>query len=72
MSPDKKTISKNIGNRIRQKRNKKGISIETLALNSDMDTTQLSRIELGKINTSIYQIYKICDALEVSVNEILF
>ena len=69
---NKKELSGIIGERIRQIRNNKGLSIESLSIDCDMDPTQLSRIELGKINTSVYQIYKLCAALDVSVNEVLF
>jgi hypothetical protein len=36
-----------------------------------MDYTQLSRIELGKINTSLFQIHKIAFALNISTSSIL-
>jgi len=36
-----------------------------------MDYTQLSRIELGKINTSLFQIHKIAIALGINSSEIL-
>jgi hypothetical protein len=31
---------------------------------------QLSRIELGKINTTIYQVFKISKSLEVDLHEL--
>jgi len=42
-----------------------------LSFKADMDYKQLSRIELGKINTSIYQIYKIANALQINASEII-
>lgn len=71
MHLDKETLSIRIGYRIREIRNKKGISIETLSSLADMEYTQLSRIELGKINTTLFQIYKICISLEITVQELL-
>ncbi len=54
-----------IGNKIREYRISKEISIETLANESEVDYTQLSRMELGKVNFSISILYKIAAALNV-------
>jgi transcriptional regulator with XRE-family HTH domain len=71
MPHNKDTVAKLIGMRIRQLRMDSHLTLETLAFNADMDYTQLSRIELGKINTSIFQIHKIASALEISSSDIL-
>lgn len=70
MSLDKQTVCKKIGIKIREIRTNKGLSIEKLANEAGIDYTQLSRIELGKINTSVYQVYVISNSLSVSVPEI--
>lgn len=67
----KEDLQKSVGNNIRKFRIAKKMSIESLALLADMDYTQLSRIELGKINTSVYQLYKIATILNVSLNELM-
>ena len=59
-----------VGARIREERLKKGLTLEKLAHDAEMDYSQLNRIELGKINTSIYQIYQISDHLQISLPEI--
>lgn len=59
-----------VGYRVRELRMIKNLTIEKLALESGLEYTQVSRIELGKINTSIYQIYKISKTLEVTIPEI--
>lgn len=64
-------IKKAIGANIRRLRLEKKMSIETVAIESGMDYTQLSRIELGKINTSIYQLYKLSRTLKVSLGDIV-
>ncbi|MBP5998877.1 MAG: helix-turn-helix transcriptional regulator [Sediminibacterium sp.] len=46
------------------------MSIEKLAYKSDIGYVQLSRIELGKINTTIYQVFRISQSLEVELNEL--
>lgn len=71
MPHNKDTVAKLIGMRIRQLRMESHLTLETLAFNADMDYTQLSRIELGKINTSIFQIHKIAAALEISSSDII-
>jgi transcriptional regulator with XRE-family HTH domain len=70
MNLDKQTVCKKIGVKIREIRTNKGLSIEKLANEAGIDYTQLSRIELGKINTSVYQVYVISNSLSVSVPEI--
>jgi transcriptional regulator with XRE-family HTH domain len=71
MELSKEDIRKVVGNNIRLIRISQKMSIDTLAIKADMDYTQLSRIELGKINTSIYQIYKISKTLQVSIEELV-
>ncbi len=46
------------------------MTIESLAAEAQMEYTQLSRIELGQINTSVFQIYKISKALSINICEI--
>lgn len=70
MSLSKEEICKHVGSRIRELRLDKGLTIEKLALESGIDYTQISRIELGKINTSIYQIYNITNTLKVPMRDI--
>jgi transcriptional regulator with XRE-family HTH domain len=60
-----------IGERVRQIRISKGLTLERVAFDAGMDYSQLSRIELGKINTSIYQIYVVSNSLKVPMTDIL-
>lgn len=71
MFKDKELVIKAIGNRVRALRYGKFLTLESLSFKADMDYKQLSRIELGKINTSIYQIYKIANALQINASEII-
>jgi transcriptional regulator with XRE-family HTH domain len=41
-----------------------------LAYESEMEYMQLSRIELGQINTSVYQLFKISKALNVELTDL--
>jgi transcriptional regulator with XRE-family HTH domain len=71
MSHNKDTVVKLIGERVRKLRIDKHLTLENLAFKADMDYTQLSRIELGKINTILFQIHKIAIALGINCSEIL-
>lgn len=66
----KKEISRKVGADIRFIRLAKGLTIEKLAADANMEYTQLSRIELGQINTSLFQVYKIAKALDVKMCEL--
>jgi transcriptional regulator with XRE-family HTH domain len=44
--------------------------MEKLALESEMEYSQIRRIEKGVINTTVYQIYRISKTLEIPMVEI--
>jgi transcriptional regulator with XRE-family HTH domain len=71
MIDEKKSFSIFVGKTIRDLRIKKGLTIEGLAYESNMEFSQLCKIELGKVNTSIYQIYKIANGFNISISELL-
>jgi len=58
-----------IGQRLRELRNKKGLSQEKFAFACDLDRTYIASIEQGKRNVSIANIEKIAQALDMSVYE---
>ena len=64
-------VSEIVGAKIRKIRNEKGLSIQNLAYEIGSEYTQLSRIERGKINTSIFQLFVISRALQVNFSEII-
>ena len=63
-------IKESFGNRVRELRNRLGISQEKFALKIDMDRTYFASVESGKRNVSIENIYKISEGLEVSMEEL--
>jgi ribosome-binding protein aMBF1 (putative translation factor) len=67
----KDELSTSIGKIIRDLRLANKKSIETLSNEIEIGYSQLSRIERGKINTSVYQLYKILSVLNVPMNTFL-
>lgn len=69
MCIDKKDVQCYIGTTIRNFRIKKGWTMEKAAFESEMEYIQISRIELGKINTTLYQVYKLAKAMDIEMAE---
>ncbi|MBE6785898.1 MAG: helix-turn-helix transcriptional regulator [Ruminococcaceae bacterium] len=63
-------ITKELGNRIKDLRNKIGISQEKFALSIGMDRTYFASVEAGRRNISICNIEKIAEGLGVSLSEL--
>jgi transcriptional regulator with XRE-family HTH domain len=59
-----------LGSRIRTLRIEKGLSLSELAYLCEFEKASLSRIELGKTNTTVLTIRKICRALEINISEL--
>jgi transcriptional regulator with XRE-family HTH domain len=70
MNIKKEELTLKVGSRIRELRMHNGLTIEQLATEAGIEAKQLQRIELGQINTSIFQIYRISSALGVYLKEI--
>lgn len=62
-------IEKKVGNRIKELRNKLGISQEELGFRSGVHRTYIASLEVGKRNVSIATLEKIVIALEVTLSE---
>ena len=60
-----------VGQNIRLLRQSKGYTIEKLALDANIESKQLRRIELGEVNTSIYQIYNLANSMGIHISEFL-
>ena len=69
LSKEEKII-RAFGNRIRELRKKRGFGMEDFADRAGFSYTQLSRIELGQINTSVVNAVKLAEALGVAVGEL--
>ncbi|GEM_PF-475153 len=66
-----KPVALELGQRIRKARNEKNLTIQVLADLVGIEYTQMSRIELGKINTSVLQVCKISRALDINMSTLL-
>lgn len=62
-------IKQTVGKRVKELRNKLGISQEELADNAQLDRTYITSVECGKRNISIVNIEKLANALNVSLAE---
>ena len=62
-------IKTKVGKRIKELRNKLGISQEELAFRSEIHHTYIASLEVGKRNVSIETLEKVVNALEVSLSE---
>lgn len=64
-------IMQKLGANVREIRLKKGLSQEELSYLSDLDMSQIGRIERGKVNTSISILHKIAVALKIELKELV-
>ena len=60
-----------LGERLRRHRRAKGLSQAQLAIDADMEISQISRIERGVINASAVTLLQIAAVLEVDISELL-
>jgi transcriptional regulator with XRE-family HTH domain len=58
------------GKQLRLIRQSKGLSMELLAGLSSFEYSQISRIELGQINTSLDAVFKLAKALQIKPKEL--
>lgn len=63
-------IKERLGNRIRELRQKTGLSQEKFALRIGMDRTYFASVEAGKRNIAIVNIEKIANGLDVPLSEL--
>lgn len=68
---DKEILKRKIGLKIRSIREGKNLSIMDLADMLDIEYNNLIRIEKGRTNPTIITLYKICQALNVKLPEIV-
>ncbi len=65
-------LNKNIADNLRQIRARKRISQDKLAELCEMSQQYICKIENEKVNPSIYVLYRISEALHITVNELVY
>lgn len=72
-SMEKLDLLKLFGKRIKELRLEKGMSQVDLVskMQGNIDTTNISRIESGRTNPTIYSLYRLSEALEIPMNELM-
>ncbi|GAA4890342.1 hypothetical protein GCM10023311_13170 [Flaviramulus aquimarinus] len=75
-SMKKSKLLKLVGKRIKEVRESKNITQLQLVINMEevagkFDTTNVSRIESGRTNPTIYTLHRIAEALEVELTELI-
>ena len=69
MSGQREAVSVNVGLRLKELREGRGISIRGLGTRSGLSANALSMIERGKTSPSVSTLYKLADALGLPVTE---
>lgn len=64
-------ILKKIGAHIKEIRELRGISQQDLASTCNFEKANMSRIESGRTNFTISTLYKICQALDITISELV-
>ena len=67
---DKASIQTKVGIRIKTLREEKKISQQELASLCDFEKSNMSRLEAGNTNPTLYTLFKICIALDISLPEL--
>ncbi|MDM1384526.1 helix-turn-helix domain-containing protein [Myroides sp. BIT-d1] len=69
---NKEDLLKSIGKNVKQARELKGLSqVELVGLmEGNIDTTNISRIESGRTNPTIFTLYRIASALEIPLENL--
>ncbi len=64
-------VLKKFGQKVRSIRKAQNMSQEDLALECGLEYSQINRIELGKVNTSVSHLFLLAKVLKVSPNDLV-
>lgn len=72
-SMEKSELLKNVGKKIQEIRVSKGLTQVDLVgkIQGEIDTTNISRIESGRTNPTIFTLYRIANALEIDLKDLM-
>ncbi|WP_084015454.1 helix-turn-helix domain-containing protein [Moheibacter sediminis] len=70
---EKVELLKNVGKKIQEIRIGKGLTQVDLVgkIQGEIDTTNISRIESGRTNPTIFTLYRIANALEIELKDLI-
>lgn len=68
---NKKILLQKLGNRIKEVREDKELTQQELAAICDFEKSNMSRLEAGNTNPTVYTLHKIATALNVSLSTLL-
>lgn len=70
---EKSEILKLVGKRIKEVRESKGISQVELVgkMSGEIDPTNISRIEAGRTNPTVFTLFRIAEALQIPPKELI-
>jgi len=70
---EKSELLKNVGKKIQEIRVSKGLTQVDLVgkIQGEIDTTNISRIESGRTNPTIFTLYRIATALEIDLKDLM-
>ncbi|MEM9363752.1 MAG: helix-turn-helix transcriptional regulator [Bacteroidota bacterium] len=71
LQQEETAFKKKLGEKIREHRDKAGLSQLKLALSAHISRTQISRLENGEINTSVITLLRIAKALDLDKKQIM-
>lgn len=66
-----KELLKKLGLKIKQIRIEKGISQLALGIEIEVEKSNVSRMESGRVNPRIYTLYKVSKALNIPLSELV-
>ncbi len=69
---DNKQLNKNTADNLRQIRARKRISQDNLAEMCEIIQQYICKIENEKVNPSIHILFKIAEALEITINDLIY
>jgi len=67
----KQLLLRCLGARIKELREEKGLSQQQLASACNFEKSNMSRLESGNTNPTVYTLYKISKALDVSISDLV-
>ena len=73
LEQSRKKIAILVGNKVKQLRESNGLSQVDLAgkMKGQFDTTNISRIESGRANPTLFTLFRLAEALEVKLSDLV-